>query len=191
MGILDKTSFEKHVKLDELKGAVNIFCGETRWDISSLVWAHQTAGLTTYEQWRIYLVRKRYAEAKKYFQSIQDNDNNYWYAQFQLGRIEQIENPNNDFRTSRLYWRSIPKQSEVYWDAQYALGNLWEKYHGCYKKVPVWHRRYHDAIFKLWCIAAISEKGNIAAKYFHALPSYYPNSKDFQRLFPLQENTRK
>lgn len=172
--------------MEILKWNLNALCGIVQEGVRFLV---EGEILSWYEKSRVYIARGEYTEAINKLIDIKENETHYWAAQFQLGRIAQHTVPENNFRKSRIHWNIIPKESEAYWDAQYALGNLGERLHTHYKNIPIWHKRYYDGLFKLWCISAISNNVEKAAAYFYRLPDTYPNSWDFQRLFPLNKTT--
>lgn len=185
-----------NAKLEDIKWNLRLLHNHSHAVWIDIIWNYKDivteilSHLSIYDQWRIYLADNQLELAKKCFISIRDTkDKNYWNAQFQIGRIEKHTNSGNNFRRSRLYWYAIPKDDIAYGNAQYSLGNLWEKYHHHYKNIQKWHRRYYDGLFKLGCIAAIEWDEKKAAAYFYRLPNTYPNSKNFQALFPIKKIT--
>ncbi len=188
--------FWTDTKISDIQGKLRLLHNHADTIFDEVQWSYQDivteilSTLSVYEQWRIHIADNNLVEAERCFISINNSkDTNYWNAQFQIGRIKKYTQPNNNFLKSRLYWNAIPENDTGYGHAQYALGNLWEKYHHHYKNIPIWHKRYHDWLFKLGCITAIKWDKQKAAAYFYQLPENYENSKIFQSLFPLEKNT--
>ena len=182
--------FGASVPIEIIRWNLKLLYNHSDYIADTITWEYKEiiteilSNLSIYEQARIYLVKKQYEQAREWFKSIKRDNKYYWSAQFQLGKIAKIENSHNHFLRSRLYWNSIPKESTAYWDAQFALGSLGKTYYEHLNNVPKWHKRYFDSIWKLWSIAAISGDKINASNYFHKLPDNYPNSWDFQKLFP-------